>query len=573
MPAQITPLSAPPTRADPVSFAERADTFLSELPTLAVEMNAAIVEINSNTLTAVASASTATTAAGTATAAAGTATAAANEAAGLTENYQGALALDPALDKSGNPLTEGDWYVNTTTGSIRAYTGSTWVNAVSAVAGVTDFNGRTGSVTGVDSFNGQTGPITGVSSVNGQVGDVNLNLSNIGDTLTTANILQAPTWLPANGSRYLKSSYPELGEKLHGLLELPSKGVSLTTVGAGNRLAAAFSDDGSMLAVSSAGPHLQIYSHSNASSYIAGTVTGTLPTSDSLCLAWGGDYLAVGTPGAAVLYIYKRVAGGISFVTNPPGVNSCQGIAWDISGEYLAVKYANSAPFFAVFKRTGDSFSKLTITTPPPVAATESPIAWGGAQNHLAVATNPTSSSVWVNVYKQESDDLVLVQSLPMPDGLTATVPLVILWGANGSLVVITYINSVSYIHVFDYSAGTYSYNPQRTLATPLYITQAAFDSSGRYLFCVSVQSPFLCVFECTAFGTRQVTGFVDEGGTLPATTGPVAVNPVYPSLYLGGSSQSIGFPLYKYDQTSTFITPKAPSVTGLNTYIKATND
>ena len=42
----ITELSTPPSKTDPTNFAQRADTFLGELPTLATETNAAIVELN-----------------------------------------------------------------------------------------------------------------------------------------------------------------------------------------------------------------------------------------------------------------------------------------------------------------------------------------------------------------------------------------------------------------------------------------------------------------------------------------------------------------------------------------------
>ena len=69
------------------------------------------------------------------------------EAANLVEKYQGALASDPTLDKTGNPLTDGDWYVNSTTGFIRAYTASGgWVNGVTAISGVSSVNGMVGDV-------------------------------------------------------------------------------------------------------------------------------------------------------------------------------------------------------------------------------------------------------------------------------------------------------------------------------------------------------------------------------------------------------------------------------------------
>jgi hypothetical protein len=71
----------------------------------------------------------------------------ATEAALLTEKYQGALATDPTLDKAGSALTDGDWYVNSVTGFIRAYTtAGGWVNGITAVAGVNAINGQTGGL-------------------------------------------------------------------------------------------------------------------------------------------------------------------------------------------------------------------------------------------------------------------------------------------------------------------------------------------------------------------------------------------------------------------------------------------
>lgn len=71
----------------------------------------------------------------------------ATEAAGLVEKYQGALDADPVLDKSGGPLTDGDWYVSTVTGLIRAYTVvGGWVNGISTSTGVSSVNGLTGDI-------------------------------------------------------------------------------------------------------------------------------------------------------------------------------------------------------------------------------------------------------------------------------------------------------------------------------------------------------------------------------------------------------------------------------------------
>ena len=46
MTALITPLSDPPSRADPENFVERSDTFMSELPVFALEANALAEQLN-----------------------------------------------------------------------------------------------------------------------------------------------------------------------------------------------------------------------------------------------------------------------------------------------------------------------------------------------------------------------------------------------------------------------------------------------------------------------------------------------------------------------------------------------
>jgi len=160
------------------------------------------------------------------------AAASALEAAGLVESYQGALPADPALDKDGNPLTAGDWYINTTTGFVRAYNGSAWVEGISVVAGVSSLNGLVGDLTGFVTETGEqalsnktlTDPKLILGGTNGTEGQVPVSQgaglppvwSNIGGTLKTGDILltagtlTAPDWLPANGTIYLQSSYQAL---------------------------------------------------------------------------------------------------------------------------------------------------------------------------------------------------------------------------------------------------------------------------------------------------------------------------------------------------------------------------
>lgn len=151
----ITPLPPAPLPSDtPAQFSEKAFDLVAALEDFVTEANAQAVAVNVDASSADIDAATATTQAGIATTQAGIATTKAGEAAtsaaeaaGLTENYQGALASDPLVNKDGDPLVAGDWYVNTGSGLIRAYAGSAWVTSVNVTAGVSNFSGGTTGLT------------------------------------------------------------------------------------------------------------------------------------------------------------------------------------------------------------------------------------------------------------------------------------------------------------------------------------------------------------------------------------------------------------------------------------------
>jgi len=156
----ITTLPTPPSRSDPTNFAVRGDEFLGALPTFGDEANALALDVNTKQTTASAAATTSTTQAGIATTKAGEAAASAasalqseNDAYDLVELYLGASATDPTTGRMGAALVAGNWYINSVSGFIRAYNGSSWVNGVSALAGVSSVNGLTGAVVDIATTN------------------------------------------------------------------------------------------------------------------------------------------------------------------------------------------------------------------------------------------------------------------------------------------------------------------------------------------------------------------------------------------------------------------------------------
>lgn len=124
----ITLLPTPPTRDDPLNFADRADDFLAALPPFAVEANALATEVNGYATAATASASNASSSAATAAVSANAAQSAAN--------YVGEWSsLFGPLNVPASVSYQGQFYVlNTSVVDVTAHTPG--VSAVWSVNGL-----------------------------------------------------------------------------------------------------------------------------------------------------------------------------------------------------------------------------------------------------------------------------------------------------------------------------------------------------------------------------------------------------------------------------------------------------
>lgn len=184
----ITTLPPAPSRQEPSTFSSKADLFLGALPDFGTEANTLaeyVEDLRDETLvlksdvtalknqastSATASSTSATEAANSATDALGYKNNASDSAAAalvsqqaaeaaldaFDDKYLGSKTSDPTTDNDGNPLQEGTFYVNSTTGYIRVYTSGIWVQGISSIAGVTSVNGETGDITDVLKSTGGT---------------------------------------------------------------------------------------------------------------------------------------------------------------------------------------------------------------------------------------------------------------------------------------------------------------------------------------------------------------------------------------------------------------------------------
>lgn len=145
VPTTIDPLPPPPQPSDtPAQFDARAFASLDAQVAMVEQVNGSNAKTYQN---AIATNERAVAANASAIAAAGSASAAAEDAerlATLDALWLGESATDPTTGRNGAPLVAGNAYVNTSTGALRAYTGSAWVQGVHGAAGVASLNGMVG---------------------------------------------------------------------------------------------------------------------------------------------------------------------------------------------------------------------------------------------------------------------------------------------------------------------------------------------------------------------------------------------------------------------------------------------
>ena len=206
-------------------------------------------------------------------------------------------------------------------------------------------------------------------------------------------------------------------------------------------IAAALSPDGNYLAHTSGSGGSYLYALKRNGNNFTGTVTfsGGLPGGACRAMAWSPDstYLAVACDSGVFLHIYKRSGDTLTKLTAPttlpagPANERC--LAWSNDGIYLAVGH-NTSPYVTIYKRSGDTLTKLAnpSTLPSGIVYT---VAWSADGTYLTVGL---SSTPWFYTYKRNGDTfskLTAPATVPGSIVFTATynpvrAQLVLGWGA-----------------------------------------------------------------------------------------------------------------------------------------------
>lgn len=160
----------------------------------------------------------------------------------------------------------------------------------------------------------------------------------------------------------------------------------------GTSLTSQFSPDSNFLAVgSNVSPFILIYSRSG-STFTKTTDPTTLPLSQPDAIDWLSDstqFITIDNT-QTFLRVYQNNSGTFQQATTISVGFQSRDISLSSDSNYLAVGHANS-PFFSVFSRSGNTYTKLANPSTLPTA-TGRGVSWHPLGNRLAVASDSTTS-------------------------------------------------------------------------------------------------------------------------------------------------------------------------------------
>ena len=184
-------------------------------------------------------------------------------------------------------------------------------------------------------------------------GDIPLESFATGDIILSSREITAPEWLPADGSLFLQSSYPDVFALVGLLSDGRVKLANPSTIPVGTGRGCAFSSDGMYLSVAhDASPYITIYKRSG-DTFTKLADPSTLPAGNARCCAFSSDgtYLAVAESSSPYIMIYKRSGDTFTKLADPSFLPSGVGVGCSFSpdGTYLAVAYG-SLPYIMIYK-------------------------------------------------------------------------------------------------------------------------------------------------------------------------------------------------------------------------------
>ncbi|GEM_PF-2196362 len=243
------------------------------------------------------------------------------------------------------------------------------------------------------------------------------------------------------------------------------------------------------------------------------TDPGTLPPGlgNGASFSPDGTYLVVSHSTSPFITIYKR--SGDTFTkladpaTSPVGGAGANSPSFSPDGNYLSIGHASS-PFITIYKRSGDTFTKLADPATLP-AGTGNETAFSSDGTYLAIAHD---TSPFITIYKRSGDTFTKLAnpvSLPAGSAFGAT------FSPDGTYLVVGHASS-PFITIYKRSGDTFT-----KLANPATLPAwtgfgLRFSPDGTYFAVAHPISPFVTIYKRSGDTFTKLA----DPATLPAGSG-----------------------------------------------------
>jgi Tol biopolymer transport system component len=299
----------------------------------------------------------------------------------------------------------------------------------------------------------------------------------------------------------------------------------------------------------------------------------TLPNGDGFGPSWSpnGEYLAVGFNGSSpYFYVYQRTGTTLNKLSDPstvPGGNGFE-TAWSPDGQFLAVCHAAS-PFFSIYQRDGNTFTKLPDPASLPPSGSQGRVpAWSPNGEFLVITS--TTIGPYLHIYQRNDTTFTRLDdptTLPSGQGNGAD------WSPDGRFFAIGHTNS-PYMGIYERTGSTEFTRLTDPTSLPTGSGgQTAWSPDGNFLAVAHGTSPYLSIYLRT--GTSS-TSFVrlDDPSSLPTGDGlGAAWSPNGEYLYISHVNSPYITGYQRNGSTFTAISSLDTLPTGTGRWVEFSND
>jgi WD40 repeat protein len=379
----------------------------------------------------------------------------------------------------------------------------------------------------------------------------------------------SPSWLPCDGSAYLRTSYPDLANALG--VTPPTKYILYNAISSAINSTAvetiAFSPDSQHVAFSKTSSAVVFIYKRSGSTFTDISITN-VTTNPLNCVAYSANNNLLGMVfnGSGNNYLYRRSGDTYTYVTAfnlHSGIG--RGIAFSPDGTYAAIAHdLTSSICLSVYKITGNTVTKLTLAEQPGAYNGQS-VAFSPDGNHLAVGT--TSGVIF---YKRAGD---VFTKLAQPTGMNYAQCKSLSYNPAGTHLAAASLSGTELGTIYKRNGDTYSRLVLLTdPAGGNFSAGLSYSGDGQHLVVNTYsQSPYVYIFKCNGDLYSRLALQLDK----PVQSGrAIAISPDSSLMAVGCSTGSTSgtTALYVYEtgyDTNTLFKVPTQDAAGVPAYIK----